>query len=105
MGKLTGSQRKHLRGLAHSYKPAVTIGKEGLSDSVARSIDLAIEANELIKIKISADRDTRAELVPVIEERTDCECVGMVGHMAIFYRRQPDPEKREIEFPGVKHNR
>ncbi len=100
MGKLTGSQRKHLRGLAHSYKPAVTIGKEGLSDNVARSIDLAIEANELIKIKISADRDTRAELVPIIEERANSECVGMVGHMAILYRRQPDPEKRRIELPA-----
>ncbi len=102
MGKLTSSQRKHLRGLAHGYKPAVYIGKEGLSDSVARSIDLAIEANELIKIKISADRDTRAELVPIIEERNNCECVGMVGHMAILYRRQPDAEKREIELPRAK---
>lgn len=102
MGKLTGSQRKHLRGLAHSYKPAVYIGKEGLSDSVVRSIDLAIEANELIKIKITADRDRRAELIPTIEERTNCECVGMVGHMAILYRRNPDPEKREIELPKTK---
>jgi len=102
MGRLTGSQRKHLRGLAHSYKPAVYIGKEGLSDSVARSIDLAIEANELIKIKISADRDTRAEIIPVIEERTECECVGAVGHMAILYRRNPDPEKRQIELPRAK---
>lgn len=102
MGRLTGSQRKHLRGLAHGYKPAVHIGKEGLSDSVTRSIDLAIEANELIKIKISADRDTRAQLIPVIEERTESECVGAVGHMAILFRRNPDPEKRRIELPRAK---
>jgi len=101
MGRLTGAQRKHLRGLAHGFKPAVTVGKEGLSDGVVRSIDLAIEANELIKVKIAADRDARAELIPVIEERTDCECVGAVGRMAILYRRQPDPEKREIDLPGT----
>jgi RNA-binding protein len=102
MDRLTGAQRKHLRGLAHSYNPAVSIGKEGLSDTVVRSIDLAIEANELIKVKINADRDARAALIPVIEERTNCECVGAVGHMAILYRRQPDPEKRAIELPGVR---
>mgnify|MGYP001824023357 FL=1 len=102
MGNLTGAQRKHLRGLAHGYRPAVTIGKEGLSDGVVRSVDLAIEANELIKVKISADRDARAELIPVLEERTNSECVGAVGHMAIFYRRQPDPEKRGIDLPGVR---
>ena len=102
MGNLTGAQRKHLRGLAHGYRPAVYIGKEGLSDGVVRSVDLAIEANELIKVKISADRDARAELIPVLEERTNSECVGAVGHMAIFYRRQPDPEKREIDLPGVR---
>ena len=32
MGELKGSQRKYLRGLAHSYKPLVQIGKEGLSE-------------------------------------------------------------------------
>lgn len=102
MGTLTGAQRKHLRGLAHDFRPAVYIGKEGLSDAVVRSIDLAIEANELIKVKIAADRDARAELVPVIEERTNSECVGAVGHMAILYRRNPDPEKRRVELPDAK---
>ena len=101
MGNLTGAQRKHLRGLAHGFKPAVYIGKEGLSDGVVRSVDLAIEANELIKVKISADRDARAELIPVLEERTSSEWVGAVGRMAIFYRRQPDPEKRGIDLPGT----
>jgi len=102
MARLTGSQRKHLRGLAHSYKPAVHIGKEGLSNSVARSIDIAIEANELIKVKIAADRDARADLIPIIEERTKCECVGAVGHIAILYRRNPDPEKRRVAVPGIE---
>mgnify|MGYP001547124067 CR=1 FL=1 len=102
MGTLTGAQRKTLRGLAHSAKPVVHVGKDGLSDGVVRAIDAAIEAHELVKIKISADRDERESLVPVIEERTGSECVGTVGHMAIFFRRNPDPEKRTIELPGER---
>ena len=71
MGELKGSQRKHLRGVAHSYKPLVQIGKEGLSESVVRAIDTALEARELIKVKIAAKRDEREQLVPLIEARVN----------------------------------
>jgi RNA-binding protein len=99
MGELKGSQRKYLRGLAHSYKPQVQIGKEGLTENVFAAIDTALEAHELIKVKIAAERDQREELVPVIEERLECECVGTVGRMAILYRENSDPEKRKIAVP------
>ena len=99
MDKLTGSQRKYLRGVAHGYKPLVQIGKEGLSKNVLSSIDTALEAHELIKVKIAAEREQRERFVPVIEDRLNCECVGTVGRMAILYREQPDPEKRKIEVP------
>jgi len=99
MGKLKGSQRKYLRGLAHSYKPLVQIGKEGLSENVLGAIDTALDARELIKVKIAAERNEREQFVPVIEERLSCECVGTVGRMAILYRENPDPEKRKIAVP------
>jgi RNA-binding protein len=99
MGELKGSQRKYLRGAAHSYKPLVQIGKEGLSEGVLNAIEAALEAHELIKVKIAAQRDEREQLVPVIEARVKCECVGTVGRMAIFYREHPDPEKRKIRVP------
>ena len=99
MGELKGSQRKYLRGVAHSYKPQVQIGKEGLSENVLGSIDTALEAHELIKVKIAAERDVREQFVPVIEDRLNCECVGTVGRMAILYREHPDPEKRKTAVP------
>ncbi len=99
MGELKGSQRKYLRGLAHSYKPLVQVGKERLSENVLGSIDTNLEAHELIKVKIAAERDQREELVPVIEERLNCECVGTVGRIAILYRENSDPEKRKIAVP------
>jgi RNA-binding protein len=100
MAKLRGSQRRHLRGTAHSYRPAVHVGKEGLTDGVAASIDAALTAHELIKVKIAADRVERDNLVAAIQEQLQCECVGTVGRMAILYRQHPDPEKRSIELPG-----
>lgn len=99
MGELKGSQRKHLRGVAHSYKPLVQIGKDGLSEGVIGAIDAALESHELIKLKMTAERDERQALVPLIEARLGCECVGTVGRVAILYREHPDPERRKIEVP------
>lgn len=105
MNELSGAQRKYLRGVAHSYKPLVQIGKEGLTDNVLGAIDAAIEANELIKIKMAAEREEREELVPIIVERLNCESVGTIGRVAILYRQNPDPEKRTISLPSASRPR
>jgi len=95
---LTGSQRTQLRGLAHGYRPAVQIGKAGLTDSVVAAIDDALTANELIKVQIFTARDERQQIAATVEKRLSCECAGTVGRMAVFYRQQPDPEKRHIKL-------
>ena len=100
MDKLSGSQRRFLRGAAHAFKPAVQIGKDGLTEGVVDAIDASLAAPELIKIKMLTDRDGRSELIPEIEKRLGCECVGSVGHMAILFRRHPDPEHQAIDLPG-----
>lgn len=96
---LKGSQRKYLRGLAHSRRPLVQVGKEGLTDSVVAAINAALEAHELVKVQIFAERDERETTASTMEKRLRCECVGTIGKMAILFRRQPDPEKRKVVFP------
>jgi len=49
--KLEGFQRKYLRGLAHKTKPVVFIGQKGITETLNRSIDDALTAHELIKLK------------------------------------------------------
>jgi RNA-binding protein len=96
---LTGAARTYLRGRAHRLKPAVHLGKEGLTDGVVGSIDASLRAHELVKVRLAADRDDRKELAAAIEERLGCECVGLVGRMAILYREHEDPDKRKIQLP------
>ena len=100
---LTGSQRKTLRGIAHNLKPAVLIGQHGLTPTVLKYIDEALERHELIKIKFNEfkEKEQKQTLSARIAEATACEMVGMVGHTAIFFRYQPDPEKRSIQLPGA----
>lgn len=99
---LRGSQRKYLRGLAHALRPVVQVGREGLSEGVLVAFDAALDAHELVKVQFLAekDRDSKRTLAAELAARGGAELVGTVGHMAIFFRRHPDPERRRVVLPG-----
>jgi RNA-binding protein len=99
MMELRGAQRKHLRGLANLMQPIVYIGKNGLSEAVIAAISEGMDNHELIKIKFLEFKDQRKTLVSEIESKTGGHCVGVIGHVAIFYRQQRDPGKRIIKIP------
>lgn len=96
MKKLKGSQRTYLRGLAHSLKPVIQIGKNGLTPELIQAIREALQAHELIKIKFIEFKEERKSLSKTIETETGAELVGLIGHVAIYYLQHPDPEKRKI---------
>ena len=98
MEELTSSQRKQLRSLAHHLKPVCYIGKSGLTESVGVSVDVALEAHELIKVKFVDCKDRKKELTAQLVERTQSQLAGIIGHVAILYRQQRDPDKREIDL-------
>lgn len=91
--KLTESQKRHLRGLGHHLKPVVWIGQHGLKESVMAEIELALDSHELIKVKIAADRETRAEIASEISGQTQAEPIHSIGQMLILFRRNADKPK------------
>ena len=101
MEKLKGYQKKYLKGIAHSMKPVAYVGQKGLSSTVSQAIDESLATHELIKVKFVdfKEKDQKEKIADAIEQETASELVGMIGHIAIFYREQPDPEKRRIEIP------
>jgi RNA-binding protein len=100
MATLKGSQRKWLRGQAHSLRPIVQIGRLGLNDGTLREIDFALETHELIKVQAAAPKEEKQEMSRRIAEELGAEPVGMIGHVLIFYRQQADPKLRKIEIPA-----
>ena len=99
MNTLTSKQRKRLRGLAHALEPVVHVGKEGATAALVAQVARALDDHELIKIRFVDGKADKAELVAAIVAATGAAEAGTVGHVAILYRRQPDPEKRRIELP------
>ena len=98
MKELSSIRAKYLRGVAHGLKPVVFIGQKGLTDALIRSTEEAFDSHELIKIKFIdyKEKKQKKEIAVALEDRTGSRLAGMIGHIAIFYRQHPDPEKRKI---------
>ncbi len=101
MERLKGYQRQYLKGLAHGMKPLVFIGGKGSSPAVIEALAEALEKHELIKVKFNdfKEKEHKQEIIELLEKETTSEMIGMVGHIAIFYRAQSDPDKRNIDVP------
>lgn len=101
MDELKGFQKKYLRGLAHSLKPVVFIGQKGITDSLEASVNEALDAHELIKIKFIEfkEKKQKEEVSAEIIERTGSVLAGIIGHMAIIYRPHKEKKKRNIKIP------
>lgn len=99
--ELTGSDRRHLRRLAHALDAVVQIGAAGITPGVVQALDAALRDHELVKVRIACERDERAEVASAIAEQTRSAVAGLVGHVAVLYRPAPDPDRRKIALPST----
>jgi RNA-binding protein len=102
--ELTGRDRRHLRRLAHALDPVVQIGAAGVTPGVIAALDGALRDHELVKVRIAGERDERGEIASAIAEQTHSAVAGVVGHVAVLYRRAPDPERRRIDIPSARRD-
>jgi RNA-binding protein len=94
---MNARQKRYLRGMTHHLNPVVMIAEKGLTENVLSELEIALDHHELIKVKLRAERETRAAMIHEIEERFQAELVHKIGQVACFYRR--NPEKPVIELP------
>ncbi len=101
MQELKGFQKKYLRGLAHKLQPVVYVGQKGVTDAVTASLEDALATHELVKVKFveKKEKATKKLIAADLEKRTGCCLAGLIGHVAIFFRFHPDPDKRKITLP------
>lgn len=94
--KLPNSVVSKLKSLAQRIDPVLALGKSGASDAFLKSLDEVLAQHELVKIKFAAFKDERKTLAPQLAEKTNSQLIWIVGHVAVFYRQQPDAAKRKV---------
>lgn len=94
---LTGKQKRFLRGLGHSLKPVVQIGKRELEDSVVAEADAALACHELIKVKLlESCLLGRDEAADHLAASCGAEIAQTLGRTFLLYR---PAEKPVIRLP------
>lgn len=88
---LTEPQRKHLRRLGHDRNPIVLVGQAGIGPNLIAELDRALTDHELVKVRARVgDRSERDSILVELETATRSELVQRIGHVALYYRRNPD---------------
>ncbi|MDR2688575.1 MAG: YhbY family RNA-binding protein [Azoarcus sp.] len=101
MIELSPSERRDLRARAHGLHPVVTIAGNGLSLGVIAELARALQAHELIKIRIQgAERARRDELMTEICAALDTAPVQHIGNILIVWR--PRREEQDKNRPAAK---
>ncbi|WP_395344162.1 ribosome assembly RNA-binding protein YhbY [Ningiella sp. W23] len=89
--QLTTKQKQYLKGLAHSLKPVVQLGANGLTEGVVAEIDNALSHHELIKVKVpSDDREEKSLIMDAIVGETKSHKVQSIGHVLVIYKPSED---------------
>ncbi|VYU23653.1 ribosome assembly RNA-binding protein YhbY [Clostridium tertium] len=95
---ITGKQRAYLRGLANTMDPIFQIGKNGVEETFLKQLEEALEARELIKIKVLENSGLMArEASNSICEQIGCEGIQAIGSKIVLYKKSS--KKPKIELP------
>ena len=96
---MPSKQRAYLRSLAHSLDTIFQVGKGGIGDNMCEQISNALEARELIKLRVLENCDYSArEAAEIIAEEVGAEVVQVIGTKFVLYRESSD--KKKIILPN-----
>ncbi len=75
------------------------IAEQGLKDTIIAATHEALDAHELIKVKIRAeDRETRDLLIDQLCAQTRAELIARVGNTALLFRRNLDKPRVDLSL-------
>lgn len=81
---------------AHSLKPIIQIGKNGLNDQIKTSVRQALDARELIKVTLLQNTDENIHEVAEILEEIGVDTVQKIGRILILFKQSSKKENRKI---------
>lgn len=88
MVMLTAKQKKFLKSEAHHLKAIFQVGKDGVHEKQIEGINEALNAQELIKVKLLDTCPMPVKVVALeISMYTKSEVVQIVGHTIVLYKK------------------
>ncbi|MCI8611686.1 MAG: ribosome assembly RNA-binding protein YhbY [Clostridiales bacterium] len=84
---LTSKQRARLRAMANSLDTIFQVGKGGIEATLVKGVSDALEARELIKLRVLDNAAYSArEAADALAKATDSDVVSVIGSRFVLYR-------------------
>ncbi len=94
---MTSKQRAYLRSMATTLQPIFQVGKGEISENMTEQISNALEARELMKVKVLENSlYTAREAAEIIAEETGAEVVTVIGNKFVLYRESEKHKKIDL---------
>ena len=100
---MTSKQRAYLRSLASQTDTIFQIGKGGISDEMCKQISNALDARELIKLRVLDNAEyLPREAAEEIAEAVGAEVVTVIGTKFVLFRVSSREKNRKIDLNAIK---
>ncbi|MBQ7760794.1 MAG: YhbY family RNA-binding protein [Clostridia bacterium] len=100
---MTSKQRSYLKSLAVNLDTIFQIGKGGVTDEICYQLLNALNAKELIKIKVlETSPDSVREVASIVADQTGAEIVQTIGTKIVLYRVSDNEKNRKIDIKRIK---
>ncbi len=84
---LNSRQRAQLRAMANDMETILQVGKSGINENTVKQVKDALEARELIKLRVLETCPTNARITAdTLAESVDCDVVQVIGTRFILYK-------------------
>lgn len=98
---LTSKQRAYLRAMAAPMDTIFQVGKGGVNDNMCEQIGNALEARELIKLRVLENSEYSAkEAANEIAGRVGADVVQVIGTRFVLYRESVDHKTIDLDALG-----
>ena len=100
---MTSKQRSYLKSLAVNLDTIFQIGKCGITDELCNQLLNALNARELIKIKVLETSPAPAkEASQLIADNIGAQVVQVIGTKIVLYRISDFEKNRKIDITKIK---
>lgn len=91
---LNSRQRAQLRGMANTMETIFQVGKGGINDQLIKQVSEALEARELIKLRVlETSPITSREAAEEIASAAGADVVQVIGYRFVLYKESKENKR------------
>jgi len=102
---IKGKKNRYLRSQAATMKPAIQVGREGISENLLNQFEILINKSEIIKVALLQNTMVEPQdLIDALDEFDEQVVhIQTIGSKMVFYKKAPKIKNRKysIELENI----